>query len=207
MRLLLATMISILSCCSVAAQDIGLVCFQKGYDDYAVIAFHETVDGHVVIMEGDFENPLPATWNGQGEVIASIEGEDTLSVLDGDYNLHIVSKVEGLITGTRCLDITKAAKTLNNDYGQMTALTNRIGELEDELKFTQEEAKATQEQLQEQLEEFENLPTATLIELNAELAELNAEIEDLKAHNERLAKNSRMWQGVIARLRAQLQEK
>ncbi|OSQ45729.1 hypothetical protein [Marivita geojedonensis] len=200
-----STAAAVLMSSAAAAQDVGFACYDEARNLGLVLAFHEGEEGPVALIDGNVENPLSAKWDISDNILGSFEGPDFLAVLYNNLQLDVLSKSNGLVSFT-CTDVTAAARTLNNDFGKLAELRIRMKELEANLNQSEVDLQLAREELKRAREEPKTTKSQTTASL-ARLIELEAEIAELKAQNERLIKNSRMWQDVIARLREQLQEK
>lgn len=217
MKVLLCTFCVFLFCFSTAsAGGFGFACFDQKHSLKLSLAFHEANGEKIALMDGDISNPLPADWGSRGSTRASIEGPDFLAVLDKDLTLNILEKDRGLIT-LECFDITDAARTLNNDFGTLASLKDQNTKLAKGLDAASREIKSRKAKFDELADSKEavrnELQTARsdlqVCVANAEAqrgTELLEQIKTLEQRNERLIKNSRMWQDRIEVLENQLKE-
>ena len=148
-KMLSGIALSILLCDYASAQESGgFACLDDVSDSELVVAFQQSKGGHIAVVDGDIRNPYPASLNGSENARASFEGPNFMAVLSADLTLNFLSERHGLKTFS-CVDITQAARTLNNDFGALTNLIDSATELERELAETDRANKTAKSRIAE----------------------------------------------------------
>lgn len=159
-----------------AQEGFGVACLDADNKIEMIVSFQVLDNEKVAILDGDFENLYSAEWPGSAHVPAWIEGTNFLAVLDGHFSLNILSK-SGPLQTLSCIDITKAAATLNSDFGELSLVNKRVSDLEMELVETRREA-------QRQIADLEGTLVSTVDRAQREISVLEDRLAEATAQAE-----------------------